>query len=88
MITVEVVYALPDEEFIEELELESGATVRDALNAVADRAPFSTLDLQAADVGIFGKVCADTRLLLSGDRVEIYRPLKMDPMAARRARVP
>jgi len=51
--------------------------VRDALAASG---------LQGNQVGIFGKrVAMDTRLA-DGDRVEIYRPLKLDPKEARRRR--
>ncbi|MGP1630124.1 MAG: RnfH family protein [Giesbergeria sp.] len=37
-------------------------------------------------VGIWGKAAPLTRLLRDGDRVEIYRPLRVDPKTARRER--
>jgi putative ubiquitin-RnfH superfamily antitoxin RatB of RatAB toxin-antitoxin module len=37
-------------------------------------------------VGIFGVVCAPDTVLRAGDRVEIYRPLPVDPKQARRQR--
>jgi len=59
------------------VRLPDGATVRDALLAAG---------MSAERVGIFGKgVTAETRLS-EGDRVEIYRPLKIDPKEARRRR--
>jgi putative ubiquitin-RnfH superfamily antitoxin RatB of RatAB toxin-antitoxin module len=77
---VEVVHSLPGRAQIVEVRLPAGATVRDAVRASG----IAGIDLQR--VGIFGKrVSADTRLA-EGDRVEIYRPLTMDPKEARRAR--
>jgi putative ubiquitin-RnfH superfamily antitoxin RatB of RatAB toxin-antitoxin module len=83
---IEVVYALCAQQFVELLELADGATVADALAAVAHQAPFCELDLAAISVGIYGEpVLRDTRLR-GGDRVELYRPLLTDPKEARRRR--
>ena len=38
------------------------------------------------DVGIWGRRCSLDQLVAEGDRVEIYRPLTIDPMEARRTR--
>lgn len=39
-------------------------------------------------MGVFGKAepAPAQRVLVDGERVEIYRPLKIDPKAARKAR--
>jgi putative ubiquitin-RnfH superfamily antitoxin RatB of RatAB toxin-antitoxin module len=47
-------------------------------------ANLSEADLTRA--GIFGKPVATSAMLRDGDRVEIYRPLKIDPKEARRRR--
>ena len=74
---VEVVDARPDQVEIVEIRLPDGATVRDALAATG---------LKGNQAGIFVKrVAMDTRLA-DGDRVEIYRPLAMDPKETRRRR--
>lgn len=83
---VEVVYALPDAQHRLHLELEEGATVAQALNAVGRVAPFDTLALDHADVGVFGRLVKPEEVLRHGDRVEIYRPLEADPKEARRIR--
>jgi len=83
---IAVVYALPDRQYLAELHLRPGATVRDALAAVADREPFSALDLHACPVGIFGEPVGRDRVLADHDRVELYRPLLVDPVEARRRR--
>jgi hypothetical protein len=74
---IEVVQAHADRVEIVKLELPAGATVRDALAAAG---------IDSQRVGIFGKrVSADARLA-DGDRVEVYRPLQIDPKQARRQR--
>ena len=69
--------AYPDGAQARSLNLPAGATVRDALAA-------SGLGGQA--FGIFGKRVELDHRLADGDRVEIYRPLAMDPKEARRQR--
>jgi putative ubiquitin-RnfH superfamily antitoxin RatB of RatAB toxin-antitoxin module len=81
---IEVVYAAPQATDIVSVELPHGATVRDALAAsgIAARHPGIALDA----LGVYGKrVSADTPLA-DGDRVEIYRPLAIDPKERRRQR--
>jgi len=86
-VNITVAYALPDVQFDEPVVLPDGASVADALAAVADQAPFSRLDLKAMPVGVFNEVVSDrSRVLREGDRVEIYRPLEIDPMTARQQR--
>ena len=83
---VEVVYALPERQALASVRLEEGATVADALSAVAGMAPFSSLDLARVPVGVFGESVGREAKLHEGDRVEIYRPLLVDPKDARRRR--
>ena len=69
-----------------ELDVAPGTTVADAirLSAIAELANLAEADLTRA--GIFGKPDAMNTTLRDGDRVEIYRPLKIDPKEARRRR--
>lgn len=84
---VEVAYALPDAQYVIELTLPEGATVADALSRVESEPGFVGLDLEQMRIGVYGSVVADrSRRLEDGDRVEIYRPLTVDPMTARRLR--
>lgn len=83
-IRVEVVYAPTEGVDAVTLHLPAGATVRDALSASGLAARHPGIDLGA--VGVFGKrVRLDARLA-EGDRVEIYRPLVLDPKEQRRQR--
>ena len=72
-----MVYALPERAERRTLELPAGATAR-ALAA----AGFTEVHA----VGVFGKRVALDQALREGDRVEIYRPLAVDPKEARRRR--
>ena len=81
-----MVYALPETEDAVHLTLPPGTKVRDALLAsgILERHP--EIDLARQKIGIYGKVVAAGALLADGDRVEIYRPLVLDPKEARRRR--
>ncbi len=86
MLQIEVVYALIDEQPVVGLELSAGACVRDAVSASGLLERYPELALEETPVGIYGeRVDVDTPLH-DGDRVELYRPLVIDPMEARRAR--
>ena len=75
-----------------ELELPDGATVASALaearTLLRESAPTALDEPEWAHgvTGIFGEACGRDRPLRDGDRVELYRPLSVDPKAARRAR--
>jgi putative ubiquitin-RnfH superfamily antitoxin RatB of RatAB toxin-antitoxin module len=81
---VEVVFALPDRQFLECIEVADGATVAEAIRKSALTRRFPEVDLERLDVGIWGRPVSRDRVLTAGDRVELYRPLEMDPREARR----
>lgn len=83
---VEVVFVTPESESLQEIRLPVGATVADAVEASKLQAQFPDLALGDLPVGIWGRVVTPAQVLKSGDRVEIYRELQVDPMAARRIR--
>ena len=88
MITVEVAYALPTEQKIVALQVEEGSTAFEAVARSRIAELFPQIDINSDPMGIFGKAIKDpkTQVLNSGDRVEIYRPLIIDPKDARAAR--
>jgi putative ubiquitin-RnfH superfamily antitoxin RatB of RatAB toxin-antitoxin module len=83
---IEVVYALPGGEDAVTLELRPGATAAEAVRAsgVLERHP--EIDLARQRLGIHGRVVAGHSPLRDGDRVEVYRPLILEPKEARRRR--
>jgi putative ubiquitin-RnfH superfamily antitoxin RatB of RatAB toxin-antitoxin module len=85
-LSIEVVFALRDRQEIVKVELEEGATALDALNASGLGICPPGIESQAPPMGIFGRRVLPTALLKDGDRLEIYRPLRLDPKEARRSR--
>lgn len=85
---VEVAYALPDRQRIVALELAEACSVREAARRAGLQNQFQGLDIESADLGVFGKVVnkPDVQLVEDGDRVEIYRPLIADPKEVRKQR--
>ena len=82
---VEVVYALAEKQDIIVLELPEGAVARHAVAASGLLARHGLVGAQL-QLGIFGKKVLADCPLHDGDRVEILRPLAMDPREARRRR--
>mgnify|MGYP000349934059 FL=1 len=83
---VEVAYALPDKQSLVSLEVEKGATLKDAIEASGILDSFEQIDLIKDRVGIFSKFATLDTILREKDRVEIYRPLVADPKKARKER--
>ncbi|MBR9805507.1 RnfH family protein [bacterium] len=87
MIAVEVAFALPDKQKIVALNVPAGTTALEAAERSHIANDFPGLDVAASDMGIFGKAVKPAgHVLVEGDRVEIYRPLQVDPKASRKAR--
>ncbi len=85
-IRVEVAFALPDEQQLVELEVSDGATVAEVIDASGIRDAFPQVDFDELKRGIWGRIVGDADRVRAGDRVEIYRPLVVEPREARRQR--
>ena len=68
------------------LALPAPATALDAIRASGLFERHPELGLGEPLIGIWGRACAPETVLADGDRVEVYRPLTMDPNEARRLR--
>ncbi len=86
MIKIEVCYALPNHQQIIALEVEQGTTILEAIQQSGVLTQFPDIDLTKQKVGVFSKARALTDRVEQGDRIEIYRPLTIDPKEARRAK--
>lgn len=88
LINIEVVYALPHEQCLCELNVEADTTVIEAIKLSGILEKYPTINLANCTIGIFSKrlVDIDQYRLQAGDRIEIYRPLQVDPKEARRKR--
>jgi putative ubiquitin-RnfH superfamily antitoxin RatB of RatAB toxin-antitoxin module len=87
LLSVDVVYAWPGEQVVVGVQLPRGSTIQDAIDLSGIARQFPEINLVAGKVGVFGKRRAPSTPLRDGDRVEIYRPLLIDPKDARHARV-
>jgi putative ubiquitin-RnfH superfamily antitoxin RatB of RatAB toxin-antitoxin module len=85
-IAVSVVYAEPERVFKADLLLAKGATVADAIECSGIRTARPDIEIRDDRLGIFSRKAAPGTALRDGDRVEIYRPLLIDPKEARRKR--
>ena len=87
IISVEVAYALPEKQRIVKLDVPQGTTALEAVTLSKLDEVFDELvvgpDLK---IGVWGKVTTTDRVLAAGERVEIYRPLLVDPKEVRKAR--
>ena len=90
LIQVEVAYALPERQRIVVLEVMPGCTAYEAVLQSGIIREFPDIDPAQADMGIFSHNLDGKSLplpkdykLKAGDRVEIYRPLQLDPKQAR-----
>lgn len=84
-ITIEFVLALPNEQPREQQKFQQGITLTEAL-------PFFSLyhralkEIENPQWGIFNLKVEDDYRLKDGDRIEVYRPLIIDPKQARQIR--
>ena len=85
-ILVEVVYALPEEQVIISIEVPKKINIKQAIEKSGIQKKFPEIDLSKNKVGIFGKQTTLDHLLSDRDRIEIYRPLILDPKEMRRKR--
>lgn len=87
--TVDVIYALPYEQVVESVAVNQGTTALEAVTQSKLMERFPELATPAITrLGIFAHIIDNpaTYVLQAGDRVEIYRPLLLDPKEARRQR--
>ena len=82
-----VAYAEPDQQVWLKLEIPEGSTLLDALNHSGILNRFPQVDLKRQKVGIFSKLAKLDTPLREGDRVEIYRPITVDPTKVKRRQV-
>ncbi len=85
MISIEVAYATPEKQKILSRQVEQGTSVFDGARYSGIEQEFPEIDFDSIDMGIFGKVVRKPKeqILMAGDRIELYRPLMIDPKQAR-----
>lgn len=83
---VEVAYATPARQEVISLSIPTGCTALQAAQLSGMAKIFSEIDWPNIRLGIFGQNVNADHVLVAGDRVEIYRPLLIDPKESRRQR--
>lgn len=79
---VEVAYALPDKQSIYALQVPVNTTAIEAVKLSLLQADYPEAVVE--QLGIFSRPVSHDTVLREGDRVEVYRPLKVDPKERRR----
>ena len=86
VINVEVVYATPEKQTLLAVEIPENSTAKNAILTSGILTQYPELELENLVVGIFSTPCTLEKTLMAGDRVEIYRPLLVNPKEMRRSR--
>ena len=87
LIEIEVAYALPENQVLKCLKVPNGTTVAQAIKLSGICNKSSEIKPNDKNLGIFGKLVKSEAILRNHDRIEIYRPITVDPKEKRRKRV-
>lgn len=88
-IPVTVVYATPTATHERALRVPPGTTLREAVvmsGLLAQVPALSAVPPDSLDLGVFNRPRPADTAVRAGDRIEVYRPLIVDPKEARRIR--
>ena len=83
---IEVAYALLERQFLKSLDVKPGASVSEAITLSGVLEEFPEINLDINPVGIYSKKVTLDSVVKDGDRIEIYRALRVSPKEARRLR--
>lgn len=83
---IEIAYAAKDSQTLLSLRVQPMTTIKTAIELSGILQRFPEIDLSQQAVGIFGEIKSLGGFVAAGDRIEIYRPLLLDPKEARRLR--
>ena len=87
MLSITVAYSSAARQLdVVELKLAQGATAALAIKRSGLLNKHTDIDLTVQKIGVWGQLCEPDQVLRDLDRVEIYRPLLVDPKEARRLR--
>lgn len=86
MIKIQLSYAKAEQQLILDLSVPAGTTILQAIEASDLIRKMPDIDISVLRVGIYSKLKTLDTVVRDGDRVEIYRPLIVDPKESRRRR--
>ena len=76
----------PREVRVREVDLPAGATLADAVRASGLGLAYPAVASSDLTLAVWGRAQPASHVLREGDRVEVLRPLRVDPKLARRER--
>lgn len=84
LVNIEIAYGTKIKQVIIPLAIACGSTIAEAIQVSGILRQFPEIDLRQNEVGIFSRKRHLSDPVSHGDRIEIYRPLTLDPKEARR----
>lgn len=81
---VRVAYALPERQVVVQLRVPLGTTVAEAVSRSGLVEQFPEIATRPLVCAIYGRAVANTYEVRGGERIEILRPLQVDPKVSRR----
>lgn len=84
LLDVEVVYARPQHQTVLSVQVPAGTTALEAVRSSGMLKRHPELIAETLELGVYGSAVAHSHAVEQGDRVEIYRPLQVDPVTRRR----
>ena len=85
-IRVQLVHALPERYWSWDVMLEPGSCISDALGAAAPAIEAAGIEVDETCLAVFGRSAGTRTRLHDGDRIELLRPLLVNPRDARASR--
>lgn len=86
LLHVELAYSDGQDAHVCTLEVPAGSSVMQAIELAMQRQLLPVQTVDPLRVGIFSRKVEPSQPVADGDRIELYRPLQLDPMEARRRR--
>lgn len=86
VLQVQICYAKPGMQILHDLRVAPGTTIQQAIVQSGILQQIPEIDLSTHGIGIYSKPKTLDTPLRNHDRVEIYRPLLIDPKESRRRR--
>ncbi|BBL35088.1 protein RnfH [Nitrosomonas stercoris] len=83
-ITIQVATAVTKQPIIKQLKVPEGITVKEVLGFTEIKRIFLEIKEVATKIGIYGKITTPETILQQNDRIEIYKPLAINPKEKRK----
>lgn len=84
LIEIELVFASAERQRLLAIQAGAGVTVAEVISQSGIDLYFPGERIDELAVGIWGKLVGRDHIVRDGDRIELYRPLEIDPREARR----